>query len=109
MIRPHARMRAVWPTSSISCDCSHPRLRHAVEEFFLTPMPSPKTPSLKPEPALYELRHLRRAISRLEATHATSSPAIADLERHAVNRICELEAQLGSTELIGALTTLRNT
>jgi hypothetical protein len=60
-------------------------------------------------PALYELRHLRRALARLEATHATTSPVIENLKHNVVSRICELEAQLGSTELIDALTTIRNT
>jgi hypothetical protein len=80
-----------------------------MEEFFLTPMPIQKPPTPKSAPALYELRHLRRALARLESTHATSSPVIENLKRNVVNRICELEAQLGSTELTDALTTLRNT
>jgi len=67
----------------------------------------PQTP--KPLPALYELRHLRRALSRLEDTRATTSPGIASLRRIVVHRICELEAQLSGTELIDALTTIRNT
>jgi hypothetical protein len=49
------------------------------------------SPMPKPAPALYELRHLRRALSRLEDTHATSSPAVESLKRVVVNRICELE------------------
>jgi len=58
-------------------------------------------PPLKPSPpsaapALYELRHLRRALSRLEETHATTSPVIENLKRNVVNRICEVEAQLGA-------------
>jgi len=68
-----------------------------------------KPPTPTSAPALYELRHLRRALSRLEDTHATTSPIIEDLKRNVVNRICELEARLGSTELIDALTILRNT
>jgi hypothetical protein len=57
-------------------------------------------PPLKPSPSsaapgLYELRHLRRALSRLEETHATTSPVIENLKRNVVNRICEVEAQLG--------------
>jgi len=71
-------------------------------------MPPQNPPAPTPAPALYELRHLRRALSRLEDTHATTSPVVGDLKRSVVNRICELEAQLGSTELIDALTTLRN-
>jgi hypothetical protein len=80
-----------------------------MEEFALTPMPLQKLPLPASMPALYELRHLRRTLSRLEGIHATTSPAIADLKFHVVNRICDLEAQLGSTELVDALTTLRNT
>jgi hypothetical protein len=80
-----------------------------MEEFLLTSMPVQKSPIPRPAPALYELRHLRRALSRLEETHATTSPAIEDLKRNVVNRIGELEARLGSTELIDALATLRNT
>lgn len=80
-----------------------------MEEFVLTPMPLQKPPLPASMPALYELRHLRRTLSRLEGTHATTSPVIADLKRTVVNRIGELEAQLGSTELIDSLTTLRNT
>ena len=72
-------------------------------------MPPQKPQLPRVAPALYELRHLRRALSRLEITHATASPAVDALKRNVVNRICELEAQLGSTELIDALTTLRNT
>lgn len=68
-----------------------------------------KAPSSSRLPALYELRHLRRALYRLEQTHAPTSPTIENLKRNVVNRICELEAQLGSTELVDALTTLRNT
>lgn len=68
-----------------------------------------KPPSSSPAPALYELRHLRRALSRLEETHATTSPAIAILKRNVMSRIWELEAQLGSTRLIDSLSTLRNT
>jgi hypothetical protein len=68
-----------------------------------------KPPFSGPAPALYELRHLRRALSRLEQTHATTSPVIEDLKRNVVNRICELETQFDSTELIDALTTIRNT
>ena len=90
------------------CDLRHLPIRVAVEQFFLTPMPPQRPPSPKLSPALYELRHLRRALSRLEATHATTSPVVADLKYQVVKRICELEAQLGSTELIDALTTLRN-
>jgi hypothetical protein len=80
-----------------------------MEESCLTPMAPQRPPTPKPLPALYELRHLRRALSRLEDTHATTSPAVASLKRIVVHRICELEAQLGSTELIDALTTIRNT
>ncbi len=80
-----------------------------MEEFVLTPMPVQKPPLPASMPALYELRHLRRALSRLEETHATTSPVIEGLKRNVVNRICELEAQLGSTELVDALTTIRNT
>ena len=80
-----------------------------MEEFSRTPMPPQKPPTPKPVPAPYELRHLRRALSRLEETHATTSPVIEKLKRDVVNRICELEAQLGSIELIDALTALRNT
>jgi len=62
---------------------------------------APQTPpSLKSAPALYELRHLRRALSRLEDTHATTSPVIANLKRIVMSRIWELEAELGGTELI---------
>jgi hypothetical protein len=67
----------------------------------------PLTPTSAP--ALYELRHLRRALARLEATRATTSPVIENLKRNVVNRIYELEAQLGSTELIDALNGRRNT
>jgi len=67
-------------------------------EFVLTPMASQK-PSFLAPPAPYELRHLRRALSRLELTHATTSPVIANLKRDVVNRIRELEAHLRSTEL----------
>jgi len=80
-----------------------------MEELFLTPMPPQNPPSLRSAPALYELRHLRRALSRLEQTHATTVPVIEDLRRNVMNRISELEAQLGSTELIDALITIRNT
>ncbi|HMG86394.1 MAG TPA: hypothetical protein VK574_11635 [Terracidiphilus sp.] len=68
-----------------------------------------KPPVPKSSPALYELRHLRRALSRLEDTHATTSPVIENLKRNVVNRICELETQLGSTERIEPLTAFRNT
>lgn len=67
-----------------------------------------KPPSLGSTPALYELRHLRRALSRLEETHATTSPVIESLKRSVVNRICEIEAQIGPTKLIDTSTTLRN-
>jgi hypothetical protein len=71
---------------------------------------APQTPpSLKSAPALYELRHLRRALSRLEATHATTSPVIANLKRIVMSRIWELEAELGGIELIDDSTTIRNT
>jgi hypothetical protein len=66
-------------------------------------------PTSKSMPALYELRHLRRALARLEDTHATTSPAIASLKRIVMTRIWELESQLGSTELIDSLSTIRNT
>lgn|GEM_PF-3555577 len=75
----------------------------------VTPTAQQKLSSPESAPALYELRHLRRALSRLEQTHATTSPVISDLKRNLVNRICELEARLGSTKLIEALTTHRNT
>jgi hypothetical protein len=72
-------------------------------------MASQNPPSPGLAPALYELRHLRRALSRIEDTHATSTPVIENLKRSVMNRIGEVEAQLGSTERIEALTTLRNT
>lgn len=72
-------------------------------------MPPEQPPTSKSMPALSELRHLRRTLARLEATHATTSPVIANLKRNVMSRIWELEAQLGSTELIDSLTTLRNT
>jgi len=68
-----------------------------------------KPPSRRSAPALYELRHLRRALSRLDETHATTSPVIESLKRSVVNRIREVEAQLGSIELIDTSATLRNT
>lgn len=68
-----------------------------------------KLPAPKSTPALYELRHLRRTLAKLEDTHATTSPVIANLKRNVMSRIWEVEAQLGSTELIDSLTTLRNT
>jgi hypothetical protein len=68
-----------------------------------------KPPSPRSAPALYELRHLRRALSRLDETHATTSPVIESLKRSVVNRIREVEAQLGSIELINTSATLRNT
>ena len=80
-----------------------------MQDFDRTAMTPQKLPSSSPAPALYELRHLRRALSRLEETHATTSPVIEDLKRSVVNRICELESQLDSTELIDTLTPLRNT
>jgi len=94
-------------TATASRDRSHSRSRCAVEQSISVPKLNPPCP--EPPPALYELRHLRRALSRLESTHATTSPVIANLKRQVVNRICELEAELGSTELVDALTTLRNT
>jgi hypothetical protein len=72
-------------------------------------MATQNPPSPSPAPALYELRHLRRTLARLEDTHATTTPVIANLKRIVMSRIWELEAQLGSTELVDALTTLRNT
>jgi len=72
-------------------------------------MVSQNPPSPSPVPALYELRHLRRTLARLEETHATTSPVIANLKRIVMSRIWELESQLGSSELIDSLTTLRNT
>lgn len=60
-------------------------------------------------PALYELRHLRRALARLEDTHATTSPVIANLKRIVMSRIWEIEAKLGDTEHTDRSTTLRNT
>jgi hypothetical protein len=107
--RPKPTPQSNW-TSALRpfCDSNHPPIRNTVEEFFLTPMPVQKPTTPKPAPALYELRHLRRALARLEATHATTSPTIENLKRNVLNRIRELEAQLGSTELTDALTTLRN-
>jgi len=72
-------------------------------------MPTENPPISKSMPALYELRPLRRALGRLEDTHATTSPAIASLKRIVMTRIWELETQLGSTELIDSLTIIRNT
>ena len=69
-------------------------------------MPLPKPPSQSQSSAQYELRHLRRALSRLEETHATTSPVIENLKRSVVDRINELEAQSGS---IDALIHHRNT
>lgn len=89
------------PIPSPPCDSRDFRVRRAV--------PAEKPPSARTAPALYELRHLRRALSRLEATHATSSPVIKDLKSSVVTRICELETQLGSTKLIDGLSTIRNT
>jgi hypothetical protein len=70
-----------------------------MEEFPLTPMSLLKPESLTLAPALYELRHLRRALSRLEETHATSSPVIADLKSNLERRIRELDVQLGQIPL----------
>jgi hypothetical protein len=62
-------------------------------------MPTQKTPALKLAPALYELRHLRRALSRLEGIHTANSPTIENLRRSVKLRIRELDAQLGQTTL----------
>jgi hypothetical protein len=44
---------------------------------------------------VFELRHLRRALSRLESTHAPKNTVIQNLTRNVVNRIRELEIELG--------------
>ncbi len=71
----------------------------------MTPQQSPAKEYL---PILHELRHLRRTLSRLEAIGETRSSTIADLRRIVVLRICELDAELGSTELRDALTAYSN-
>ena len=70
--------------------------------------PQNATPSRSAHP-LYELRHLRRALDRLEQTHATSTPVIENLKRNVVVRIRELEDELGTSRLVDSLTTFRNT
>jgi hypothetical protein len=67
-----------------------------------TTMALQKSPAKEHLPTLYELRHLRGTLSRLEAIGETRSPTIADLRRIVATRIFELEAALGSIELLDA-------
>jgi hypothetical protein len=76
--------------------------------IWFTPNRTAETANPQANP-LYEVRHLRRALRRLEETHATTSPVIANLKRIVVSPICELEAKLGGTDLFDALTIQRNT
>ena len=85
-----------FATLTASSDCGHLQLRLAAQNLILMVSQNPPSPS--PVPALYELRHLRRTLARLEETHATTSPVIANLKRIVMSRIWELESQLGSSE-----------
>ena len=70
-------------------------------------MPSPKTPSLSQRPLFmnFGIFDARSQGSKKPTPRRVFSRHRRPLKRHVVDRICELEAQLGSTEL----TTLRNT
>ena len=62
-------------------------------------MPPQTPPPDRFRPALYELRHLHRALSRLESIYAVNSPNIQDLQQNVLRRIRELDAQLGQSAL----------
>ena len=87
-----------WITAVFSTisDANHFEPDSELGELFPMAMQAP-SPQGSENP-VYELRHLRRTLSRLESTHAPKNSVIQNLTRNVVNRIRELEIELGHVQ-----------